>query len=212
MPWDEFAAERHRGRADWPSPRPSTICTWSARTSAPCAATRRAFLEVLQLRAAPAAQARAGRDRDPARDERRQPRKVPDDAPTAFVKPRWKPLVITPEGIDRRFYEICALVRAEERAALRRHLGEGFAPVPGLRGIPAAAREVRRAQAGTGAAIGDQPELRPVPAGALAAAGPATGHRQPAGQGQRTARRDPHRDRTEDHARWMPRCRTPPRR
>ncbi|MDT8491151.1 hypothetical protein, partial [Escherichia coli] len=36
-------------------------------------------------------------------------RKVPADAPTAFIKPRWKPLVITPEGLDRKFYEICAL-------------------------------------------------------------------------------------------------------
>ncbi|HEH7610361.1 TPA: hypothetical protein SHX88_005187 [Escherichia coli] len=33
-------------------------------------------------------------------------RKVPADAPTAFIKPRWKPLVITPEGLDRKFYEI----------------------------------------------------------------------------------------------------------
>ncbi len=49
-------------------------------------------------------------------------RKVPADAPTAFIKPRWKPLVITPEGLDRKFYEICAPVRAEERPALRRHL------------------------------------------------------------------------------------------
>ncbi|WP_425292541.1 hypothetical protein [Citrobacter freundii] len=30
-------------------------------------------------------------------------RKVPADAPTAFIKPRWKPLVITPEGLDRKF-------------------------------------------------------------------------------------------------------------
>jgi hypothetical protein len=34
---------------------------------------------------------------------------VPADAPIAFIKPRWKPLVITPEGLDRRFFEICAL-------------------------------------------------------------------------------------------------------
>ncbi len=42
----------------------------------------------------------------------------------------------------------CArLVRAEERAALRRHLGAGFAPVQGLRRIPGAADALRRAQA-----------------------------------------------------------------
>lgn len=44
-------------------------------------------------------------------------RKVPADAPTAFIKPRWKPLVITPEGLDRKFYEICAL--SELKNALR---------------------------------------------------------------------------------------------
>ncbi len=36
---------------------------------------------------------------------------------TAFIKPRWKPLVITPEGLDRKFYEICAL--SELKNALR---------------------------------------------------------------------------------------------
>ena len=36
-------------------------------------------------------------------------RKVPADAPTAFIKRRWKSLVLTDNGIDRRFYEICAL-------------------------------------------------------------------------------------------------------
>jgi hypothetical protein len=43
--------------------------------------------------------------------------KVPDDAPIDFVKARWKPLVITGEGIDRRFYEIC--VFSELKNALR---------------------------------------------------------------------------------------------
>lgn len=36
-------------------------------------------------------------------------RKVPIDAPTAFIKPRWKSLVLVNEGLDRRFYETCAL-------------------------------------------------------------------------------------------------------
>lgn len=36
-------------------------------------------------------------------------RKVPDDAPTSFVRKRWKNLVHTPEGLDRRFYELCVL-------------------------------------------------------------------------------------------------------
>jgi hypothetical protein len=59
---------------------------------------------VLKLKAAPAAQAVLD-----AIDVLREmnmtgSRKVPDDAPTTFVKARWKPLVITDEGLDRRFY------------------------------------------------------------------------------------------------------------
>ncbi len=54
-------------------------------------------------------------------------------------------------------------VRAEERPALRRHLGQGLAAVPRLRRLPAAGREVRRTQARAGPAPGDQPEQRPVP-------------------------------------------------
>jgi hypothetical protein len=44
-------------------------------------------------------------------------RKVPADAPTAFIKPRWKSLMLTDSGIDRRWYEICAL--AELKNSLR---------------------------------------------------------------------------------------------
>jgi TnpA family transposase len=43
--------------------------------------------------------------------------KVPEDAPTGFVKKRWKRLVIKDDGVDRRFYELCAL--SELRNALR---------------------------------------------------------------------------------------------
>jgi len=75
------------------------------------------FLEVLKLRAAPAAKdvlgaidVLRGMNADNAR-------KVPADAPTAFVKPRWARLVLTDEGIDRRYYELCAL--SELKNALR---------------------------------------------------------------------------------------------
>jgi hypothetical protein len=44
-------------------------------------------------------------------------RKVPADAPTDFIKPRWQKLVMTDTGIDRRYYELCALSEAEERCA-----------------------------------------------------------------------------------------------
>ncbi len=76
-----------------------------------------AFLEVLQLRAAPAAQRVLDAIQQLREMNADNLRKVPSDAPTAFVKPRWKPLVITSEGIDRRFYEICAL--SELKNALR---------------------------------------------------------------------------------------------
>ncbi len=45
----------------------------------------------------------------------------------------------------------------------------------------------------------DQPEQRPVPGRAFAAAGRAVGHRHPPGQGQRAARCHPHRFRAENH-------------
>jgi hypothetical protein len=75
------------------------------------------FLDVLKLRAAPAAkdvldaiEVLRGMNIDNAR-------KVPADAPTNFIKPRWQKLVMTDAGIDRRYYELCAL--SELKNALR---------------------------------------------------------------------------------------------
>ncbi len=75
------------------------------------------FLDVLKLRAAPAAlgvldaiDVLRGMNADHAR-------KVPADAPTGFIKPRWHKLVMTDAGIDRRYYELCAL--SELKNALR---------------------------------------------------------------------------------------------
>ncbi len=48
-------------------------------------------------------------------------RKVPADAPTAFIKPRWKPLMITRKASTGNSRNLRP-VRAEERPALRRHL------------------------------------------------------------------------------------------
>ncbi len=146
-----------------------------------------ALLEVLELRAAPAAQGVLAAVQTLREMNADNLRKVPADAPTAFIKPRWKPLVIAPEGLDRKFYRNLRPVRAEERPALRRHLGQGLAAVPRLRRLPAAGREVRRTQARAGPAPGNQPEQRPVPGRAFAAAGRAVGHRHPPGQGQQAA-------------------------
>ena len=64
---------------------------------------------MLQLRAASAANnvleaidTLRGMNRDSAR-------KVPSEAPTAFIKKRWEKMVFTDAGIDRRYYELCAL-------------------------------------------------------------------------------------------------------
>ena len=75
------------------------------------------LLDVLRLKAAPAAQAVLDAIDVVRRMNATGSRKVPDNAPIAFVKARWKALVITREGIDRRFYEICVL--SELKNALR---------------------------------------------------------------------------------------------
>jgi len=49
------------------------------------------------------------------------------DAPTDFVKPRWKEHAMKDDGVDRHFYELCAM--AELKNALR----SGDMWVPGLR-------------------------------------------------------------------------------
>lgn len=46
-----------------------------------------------------------------------QARKVPEDAPTGFIRKRWVGHVFVDAGIDRRFYELCAL--SELKNALR---------------------------------------------------------------------------------------------
>jgi len=76
-----------------------------------------ALLESLDFQAAPAA-----RDVLAAivvlRDVyARQARKIPETAPTSFVRKRWVDLVRTPDGLDRRFYELC--VMSELRNSLR---------------------------------------------------------------------------------------------
>ncbi|MDN5872388.1 MAG: Tn3 family transposase, partial [Nitrococcus sp.] len=76
-----------------------------------------AFLDALELKAAPAARDLfAGIDLLKQMNAR-QVRKVPSNAPTGFVRKRWQRLVHTSDGIDRRFYELCVLT--ELKNALR---------------------------------------------------------------------------------------------
>ena len=75
------------------------------------------LLEIFEFRPAPVA-----RDLIDAVDilrmmNRDGVRKVPSDAPVGFIRKKWANYVFTPEGIDRRFYELC--VMAELKNALR---------------------------------------------------------------------------------------------
>ena len=54
-------------------------------------------------------------------------RRVPEDAPTGFVRRRWAELVSTEEEIDRRFFELCVL------SAVKDALRSGDLWIPGSR-------------------------------------------------------------------------------
>lgn len=83
------------------------------------------FLAALDLHAAPAAQDLLAAINVIRTLNNTGARKLPDDAPTSFIRTRWKPLVFTNTGtdtstgtgLDRGFYEFCAL--AELKNALR---------------------------------------------------------------------------------------------
>ena len=75
------------------------------------------LLEALNMRAAPAASELLAAVEVLKGMNERQARKVPDDAPTSFVRKRWESLVRTPDGLDRRYYELCVL--AELKNSLR---------------------------------------------------------------------------------------------
>ena len=42
-------------------------------------------------------------------------RTLPEHVPTGFVKPRWRPHVFSSGGVDRHFYELCALAELRDR-------------------------------------------------------------------------------------------------
>ncbi len=42
-------------------------------------------------------------------------RALPEHVPTGFVKPRWRPHVFAVGGVDRHFYELCALAELRDR-------------------------------------------------------------------------------------------------
>jgi TnpA family transposase len=76
-----------------------------------------AFLDAFRFKAAPAAQPILDAIETLKAMDADGLRRVPADSPTAFVRKRWRALVFTDAGLDRRFYELCAL--AELKNALR---------------------------------------------------------------------------------------------
>lgn len=67
------------------------------------------LLEALTMKAAPVARELLAAVEIIRSMNQRQARKVPDNAPTSFVRKRWESLVCTSDGLDRRFYELCVL-------------------------------------------------------------------------------------------------------
>jgi len=85
------------------------------------------FLEMFEFRGAPVTQPLL-EALDVLRNMNRTgARKVPVDAPMAFVPPRWSRSVGAGDSIDRRFYEFCAL------SELKNRLRAGDLYVPGSR-------------------------------------------------------------------------------
>jgi TnpA family transposase len=76
-----------------------------------------AFLKALSLKATPAAQVILDAVEILKSLNAENNRRVPKNASIDFIKKRWKSLVLTEEGVDRRFYELYAL--SELKNALR---------------------------------------------------------------------------------------------
>jgi len=76
-----------------------------------------ALLDARELKAAPAARDLLAGVNTVRAMNQHQLRKVPNNAPTSFVRKRWERVVYTDDGLDRRFYERCVL--SELQNALR---------------------------------------------------------------------------------------------
>ena len=113
MSWDAFA-ERHRGAKlsqpedfDFLHRIGESFATLPLRAGIP----RRAITGRARR------QGRARCHRGAARHEHRQRPQGARRRADRFIKPRWQKLVLTDTGIDRRYYELCAL--SEMKNALR---------------------------------------------------------------------------------------------
>lgn len=140
MPWDNFAAsvidaQRLAQPADFDFLHHIGDSYATLRRYAP------QFLEVLKLCAAPAATSVLDAINFLRSMNRDSVRKVTTNTPTSFIKPRWAKLVFTIDGIDRRYYELCAL--SELKNALRSgDVGKRLTPIQRFRGLSSSGREV----------------------------------------------------------------------
>jgi len=74
-----------------------------------------ALLELFDFRAAPAARPLLEVVEIVRAMNQDKSRTVPQNAPLEWINQRWRPYVVTDEGIDRRFYELCALTELKNR-------------------------------------------------------------------------------------------------
>jgi TnpA family transposase len=116
LPWDDFAQSVTEAK----ELAQSENFDYLHRLGDRYAQVRRyapAFLDALQMTAAPAARSILDAVSVLKSLNADNARKVPPDAPTGFIKKRWEGLVFTEGGTERRFYELCVL--AELKNALR---------------------------------------------------------------------------------------------
>jgi hypothetical protein len=74
-----------------------------------------ALLDTFEFRAAPAARPLLKVIESLRAMNQEKSRAVPQHAPLEWINPRWKPYVVTGEGNDRRFDELCALTELKNR-------------------------------------------------------------------------------------------------
>ncbi|MEQ5306289.1 Tn3 family transposase [Providencia rettgeri] len=116
LPWPEFVAslEETQFLARKDNFEPLNLITEKYSTLRKYAPR---MLSALQFKATPTALSLSEALETLKEIYRKQLRKVPPSAPINFIPENWKKLVITPSGIDRKYYEFCVL--NELKGALR---------------------------------------------------------------------------------------------
>ena len=114
LPWDEFAASISQAQV-LAQPESFDFLHHIGEGYATLRRYAPEFLDVLKLRAAPAAKDVLDAIEVLRMMNATSAKQVPIDAPTKFVSPRWARLALTDTGIDRRFYEVCALAELKNK-------------------------------------------------------------------------------------------------